>query len=161
MTFFKTLLHPDREDNAERATIANAANLLQVGEFQLLQLAYAEWFGDDMDEATASVVFEAFMLQGQTPAWARHYARKIVDMERQGLLDDVDPRYHRFDNDYFRSRLSDGMRRFLVAATIVVGALGGGIAMASYVVERGGKCANHLPPCVTQQEISLPPARQM
>lgn len=161
MTFFKTLLRPDRDDDSERSAIAQAANLLQVGEFQLLQLAYAEWFGEDMDEATSSAVFEAFMRQGQMPAWARHYARKILDMERQGVLDDIDPRYHRFDNDYFRSRLSDGTRRFLVAATIVVGALGGGIAMASYVVERGGMCTNHLPPCVTQQEIELPPARQM
>ena len=38
--FFQTLIQPDREEHPERALIARAANLLQVGEFQLLQLAY-------------------------------------------------------------------------------------------------------------------------
>lgn len=44
MNFWETLLHPDKEEleNPERRVIANAANILQVGEFQLLQLAYRD-----------------------------------------------------------------------------------------------------------------------
>ena len=42
MKFFKALLRPDREEleSKEKAVISAAANLLQIGEFQLLQLAY-------------------------------------------------------------------------------------------------------------------------
>ena len=36
----KTLIKPDWDDNPERSKILNAANLLQIGEFQLIQLAY-------------------------------------------------------------------------------------------------------------------------
>lgn len=36
MNFFDVLIHPNREENPERAEVARAANLLQVGEFQLL-----------------------------------------------------------------------------------------------------------------------------
>jgi len=44
MNFFETLIHPDREEleNAERVLVCRAANVLQIGEFQLLQLAYKE-----------------------------------------------------------------------------------------------------------------------
>ena len=38
--FFKTLVKPDWDDNPKRTEIIHAANLLQVGEFQLIQLAY-------------------------------------------------------------------------------------------------------------------------
>ena len=45
---WETLLHPDREELAmkERLVVISAANQLQVGEFQLLQLAYREWFDE-------------------------------------------------------------------------------------------------------------------
>ena len=57
MNFFDVLLHPDREELeiGERALVGMAANILQVGEFQVLQLAYMEWFGKDLPEA---LVFE-------------------------------------------------------------------------------------------------------
>ena len=48
--FFQTLLKPDREDPEakERAEVARAADILMIGEFQFLQLAYYEWHGDDL-----------------------------------------------------------------------------------------------------------------
>ena len=36
----KTIIKPDWDDNPKRSEILNAANLLQIGEFQLIQLAY-------------------------------------------------------------------------------------------------------------------------
>ena len=42
--FIRTLLRPDREEtNLGADEIARAANILQIGEFQLLQLAYKDW----------------------------------------------------------------------------------------------------------------------
>ena len=40
--FFHTLIKPDHDDDPEQGVIAEAANILQIGEFQLLQLAYFE-----------------------------------------------------------------------------------------------------------------------
>ena len=36
----KTLVKPDWDDSPKRSEILNAAKLLQIGEFQLVQLAY-------------------------------------------------------------------------------------------------------------------------
>ena len=40
----RTLMKPDWDDNPKRSEILYAANLLQIGEFQLIQLAYNIWF---------------------------------------------------------------------------------------------------------------------
>ena len=42
----KTLFKPDWDDNPKRSEILHAANLLQIGEFQLIQLAYKAWYRD-------------------------------------------------------------------------------------------------------------------
>ena len=39
----KTLIKPDWDDNPKRSLIIQAANLVQIGEFQLIQLAYKAW----------------------------------------------------------------------------------------------------------------------
>ena len=46
----KTLVKPDWDDNPKRSEILNAANLLQIGEFQLIQLAYKVWYKEDLPE---------------------------------------------------------------------------------------------------------------
>ena len=46
----KTLIKPDWDDNTKRSEILHAANLLHVGEFQLIQLAYKTWFREDLPE---------------------------------------------------------------------------------------------------------------
>jgi hypothetical protein len=149
MSFFRTLLRPDHDDNPERSLVANAANLLQIGEFQLLQLAYREWYGHDMGDDVANQVFQSFMIQGRLPPWARHYARKITALDGQGQLQINDAAYHRYDNDYFRSRLPDGVRRFVVATTLVVGVIGGGLTIA----HNAASCSNSvLPPCFDQSD---------
>ncbi len=143
MNFFNTLLHPDHEEHPDRAEVVHAANLLQIGEFQLLQLAFADWFGRDMSSQEADRVFDSFMLRSEVPPWARHYARRIIELDAGGALDENSAAYHRYDCDYFKTRIPDGMRRFVVAVTILAGLLGGGIAMASYTA----KCDGVLPPC--------------
>ena len=39
-----TIIKPDWDDNPIRSEVLDAANLLQIGEFQLIQLAYKVWF---------------------------------------------------------------------------------------------------------------------
>ena len=153
MKFLQALLHPDHDEDPERATIIDAANLLQIGEYQLVQLAFEHWHGREMTAAEGDRYFDLFMLKRRNLPFILHYSRRIVALAETGRLNDAAPEYHRYDRDYFRTPLSDGWRRFVVAATIVVGALGGGLAMASYTVDITGKCSEILPPCVTAQEL--------
>ncbi len=82
--FLHTLLRPARDDIPDRPLVAHAANLPRVGGFQLPRLAYFEWFGHDMNDRAADLLFQAFMIHGQLPAWGRHYARKVIELERAG-----------------------------------------------------------------------------
>ena len=99
MTLLQTLIRPDREESAQRAEVARAANLLQVGEFQFLQLAYSRWHGEEMPEEVINRMFMAYMLHDQVPYWARHHAHHILALDGQGALDEADPAYHRYDRD--------------------------------------------------------------
>ncbi len=117
---WETLLHPDREEFAmkERLVVISAANQLQVGEFQLLQLAYRAWHHKDLPEALVTKLFTSYMLHNRVPHWARHYARRVIALEELGDLDDLDPRYHRYDTDY-HTHVPRGLRRFCVATAVL------------------------------------------
>lgn len=120
----KTLWKPDREENPEQSVVAQAANILQTGEFQVLQLAYREWHGHDMTEEVCNEVFRLYMIQGDIPGWARHYSRRILEAEGRGLIDDSDLAYHRYDQNYV-THVPEGVKHFvwttLVLAVLMVG----------------------------------------
>lgn len=118
--FFETLIHPDREEleMAERTIVGSAANVLQVGEFQFLQLAYREWHDSDMPQALVDRIFSDYMLNNQVPHWARHYARLILTRAEMGTLNDNDPSYHRYDHDY-HTHVPHGVQRFWRAVAIL------------------------------------------
>ncbi len=153
MNFLRTLLRPDLEDEPDKALIGRAANLLQVGEFQFLQLAYFEWHGENLPEAMNDRLFTQYMIRDQVPAWARHYARRIVELDRRNRLDDSDPRYHRFDRDY-RTAAPHGRRQFALAASMLVVVLVGGIVISDLATDRG---TTILPPYFDEKE--LPPIK--
>ena len=46
----KTLIKPDWDENPKRSLIIQAANLVQIGEFQLIQLAYKAWYEKNLPE---------------------------------------------------------------------------------------------------------------
>jgi hypothetical protein len=150
MNFFQTLLRPDLEDEPDKALIGRAANLLQVGEFQFLQLAYREWHGENLPDALNGPLFSQFMLYDRVPMWARHYARRIVELDRQGRLDDSDPRFHQFDNDY-RTTAPHGVRHFALAASMIAVVLVGGIVVSDLSTDRG---TSILPPYFDEKELA-------
>jgi len=127
-----TLLRPDKEElqNPEKTAVARAANCLQVGEFQLLQLAYREWHGEDLPTEQVDRLFQDYMINGVVPPWARHYARQILRLSDRDDLDDNNIRYHRFDHDY-RSEEPGGLRKFIFAVSCLVLFVGGGILLAN------------------------------
>jgi hypothetical protein len=160
MGLLQTLLHPDFEEKTFRAEVARAANILQVGEFQLLQLAYHEWFAREMPEETIDRIFKTYMLKDLVPHWARHYARHILAMEESGTLDWGDLGYHRYDRD-FHTEVPQGRSKFIAAVSIVVLFIGG-LLLASHFITGGSTSV--LPPYFDDRDIppvgtSLAPGR--
>ncbi|MCZ6741714.1 MAG: hypothetical protein O7D27_06085 [Alphaproteobacteria bacterium] len=150
-SLWETLLHPDHEEleMKERLVVISAANQLQVGEFQLLQLAYRAWHHKDLPEALVTKLFTSYMLHNDVPHWARHYARRVIDLEELGDLDDLDPRYHRYDTDY-HTHVPRGLQRFCVAAAGVIIAVFGSIYVADLVVD---SATSMLPPYFEQGDL--------
>ncbi len=151
MNLFETLLHPDREEHPERGEVARAANLLQVGEFQLLQLAYEDWFDKDMPSGECDRLFGAYMLHNQVPHWARRYARHIIGLDVVGMLNDRDPTYHRYDPNFQPRRLPNGVRGFCAASAAIILFIGGGIWLSHLTADHTSQI---LPPYFSDKVIN-------
>jgi len=145
----QTLLHPDREEDPERAEVAKAANLLQIGEFQLLQLAYFDWHGEELRGRLSDQIFQAYMVDSRVPAWARHYARRISQMAELDGLDDNDPAYHRYDCDYYKE-LPLGARRLAIAVFCIAFFLCGAIFVSAIAPT---SVTSILPPYFNEKEL--------
>jgi len=141
----RTLLRPDREEleQSDRADVAKAANILQVGEFQLLQLAYHDWFDEDLPEEMVDQLFHRYMLHDEVPHWANYYARKVLQAEQKGMVDINHPSFHRYDHNYV-THVPKGVIRFAQAALIILFVLGGGMLFSHYAAD--GRSASILPP---------------
>ena len=150
-SFWDTMLKPDHEEleMKERLVVISAANQLQVGEFQLMQLAYREWYNKDLPEALVTKLFTSYMLHHQVPHWARHYARCIIDGYERGELDDNAPKFHRYDHEYHTS-VPRGLQRFCVATAGVIVAVFGSIYVANQVVDSP---TSLLPPYFEEKDL--------
>ena len=82
----KTLVKPDWDDNPKRSEILHAANLLHVGEFQLIQLAYKNWYTEDLPEDKINIIFSEYMVTGIIPIWVTHYAQDILKLNNANVL---------------------------------------------------------------------------
>ncbi|MDX1484142.1 MAG: hypothetical protein R3229_06655 [Alphaproteobacteria bacterium] len=149
MSLLRTLLRPDHDEHPERAEAARAANLIQVGEFQLIQLAYFQWFGEDMPEAVGHRMFHSYMVDNRVPHWLRHYARGIIARDVAGTLDDRDPAYHRYDPAFLKPAHT-GLVRFGFAASVVLICVIGGLWVSH---ELAGKSTSFLPPYFSEEEL--------
>ena len=144
-----TLMRPDREDDPDRGEVIQAANILQIGEFQFLQLAFTEWFGHDMPAHEVDGHFRSFAIRGETPGWAIRHARRIIDWDARGLLAANNPDFHRFDNMHY-SQIPRGARRFAVAVACLALAVGGGLMISHLTVHKG---TSILPPYFDEQDL--------
>ncbi len=151
MSFLRTLLQPDYEESPERALVGNAANILQIGEFQLLQLAYFEWHEQEMPEATTHRVFQAYMVKSEVPPWARSFARKVVDADAAGEIDINHEYFHRYDQNRV-TNYPTGMRKFVIACSLIIGLLGGGLILSHFAAQDGPSV---LPPYFDDRDFKL------
>ena len=97
---FRTLIKPDYDDNPKRSEILNAANLLQIGEFQLIQLAYKVWYNEELPEHKISNIFNEYMITGIIPIWVTHYAQDILKLDKANVLDADNKKYHVYDHEF-------------------------------------------------------------
>lgn len=155
MSFWETLFHPDRAENRQRSEVAQAANILQVGEFQFLQLAYHHWYGQDMPKRLCDTLFREYMLRNRVPSWARHYARQVLMADEQGRIDDQEPHWHRYDEEYV-THVPNGVRLFVLASLLVFGVLTVSVLFSTYVTKAGPQV---LPPYFQDEDVS--PKRAM
>ena len=118
----KTLIKPDWDDNPKRSEILNAANLLQIGEFQLIQLAYKVWFREDLPENKINKIFEEYMIRGIIPIWATYYAKDIIKLDNANILNGYDEKYHVYDHEFGEYIYDDRLRirRGIQYATIII-----------------------------------------
>ena len=106
----KTLLKPDWDDNPKRSEIIQAANLIQIGEFQLIQLAYKTWYKVDLPENKINHIFNEYMITGIIPIWVTYYAQDIIKLDKANVLDSYNKKYHIYDYE-FGKQISDEKQR--------------------------------------------------
>ncbi len=150
----KTLVKPDWDDNPKRSEILHAANLLQIGEFQLIQLAYKVWYGEELPEEKISKIFSEYMVTGIIPVWVTYYAKDILKLDKANVLDGHQKKYHIYDHEFGEYIHSDKQRkrRGVLYATIILFVFIASHLMAvNYVDEPGG----FYPPYV-EKKIAFP-----
>ena len=96
----KTLVKPDWDDNPKRSEILSAANILQIGEFQLIQLAYKVWFRENLPENKINKIFEEYMIREIMPIWVTYYAKDIIKLDNANVLNSYDEKYHVYDHEF-------------------------------------------------------------
>jgi len=107
----RTLIKPDWDDNPKRSEILHAANLLQIGEFQLIQLAYKAWYKEDLPEDKINKIFSEYMVTGIMPIWVTYYAKDILKLDQANVLDNYNEKYHVYDYEFGKYIDNDKQRR--------------------------------------------------
>ena len=107
----RTLIKPDWDDNPKRSEILYAANLLQIGEFQLIQLAYNIWFKKKLPENKINKIFEEYMIKGIIPIWVTYYAKDIIKLDNANVLNGYDEKYHVYDHEFGEQIYNDRQRK--------------------------------------------------
>jgi len=107
----KTLVKPDWDDNPKRSEILHAANLLHVGEFQLIQLAYKVWYKSELPEEKINKIFSEYMVRGIMPIWVTYYAKDIIKLDSVKKLNSYADKYHIYDHEFGKYIDNEKQRR--------------------------------------------------
>ena len=150
----KTLIKPDWDDNPKRSEILHAANLLQIGEFQLIQLAYKIWYKKNLPEEKINKIFSEYMVSGIIPIWVTYYAKDIIKMERAKVLNSYDDKYHIYDHefgDYIPSEKHRKRRGIFYAIIIGIVFIASHYMAINYVEVEGS--AGFYPPYIEKKVV--------
>ena len=150
----RTLVKPDWDDNPKRSEILHAANLLQIGEFQLIQLAYKAWYNEDLPETKINKIFSEYMVTGIIPVWVTHYAQDILKLNKANVLDSFNDKYHVYDHEFgkYISTEKQRKRRGIFYALIIgIVFIASHYMAINYVADEGS--AGFYPPYVEKRVV--------
>ena len=150
----KTLVKPDWDDNPKRSEILYAANILQIGEFQLIQLAYKVWFREDLPENKINKIFEEYMIRGIIPIWVTYYAKDIIKLDNANVLNSYDEKYHVYDHEFGTYIYDNKQRRrrgVLYATIIAIVFIASHYMAINYVEDEGS--AGFYPPYIEKRVV--------
>ena len=150
----KTLIKPDWDDNPKRSEILHAANLLQIGEFQLIQLAYKVWYKEDLPEEKINKIFSEYMVTGIIPIWVTDYAQNILKLNKANVLDSFNDKYHVYDHEFGKYISTEKQRkRRGIFYVLVVGMvfIASHYMAINYVEDEGS--ASFYPPYVEKRVV--------
>mgnify|MGYP001433172007 CR=1 FL=1 len=150
----RTLVKPDWDDNPKRSEILHAANLLHIGEFQLVQLAYKSWYNENLPEDRINKIFSEYMVTGIIPVWVTHYAQDILKLNKANVLDSFNDKYHVYDHEFgkYISTEKQRKRRGIFYALIIGMVFIASHYMAINYVEVEGS-AGFYPPYVEKKVV--------
>ena len=150
----KTLIKPDWDEKPKRSEILHAANLLQIGEFQLIQLAYKVWYNDNLPENKINKIFSEYMITGIIPIWVTYYAKDIIKLDQADVLDSYNEKYHVYDHEFgtYIYNEQQRRRRGILYATIIAFAFIASHYMAINYVE-GEESASFYPPYIEKRVV--------
>ena len=151
---FKTLVKPDWDDNPKRSEILHAANLLHIGEFQLIQLSYKSWYNEDLPEDKINKIFSEYMVTGIIPIWVTDYAQNILKLNKANVLDSFNDKYHIYDHEFGKYISSEKQRRRRgIFYTLIIGMvfIASHYMAINYVEDEGS--AGFYPPYVEKRVV--------
>ena len=150
----KTLVKPDWDDSPIRSEILHAANLLQIGEFQLIQLAYKVWYREDLPEEKINKIFSEYMITGIIPIWVTYYAKDILKLDQANVLNSYHEKYHVYDHEFGQYIYNEKQRRKrgILYATIIAFVFVASHYMAINYVE-DEQSASFYPPYIEKRVV--------
>ena len=137
----KTLVKPDWDDNPKRSEILYAANLLHIGEFQLIQLAYKTWYNKELPEDKINKIFSEYMVTGIIPIWVTFYAQDILKLSKANVLNTYHDKYHVYDHEFGKHISNERQRRrrgIFYALIVIFVFISSHYMAANYVEEPAG-----------------------
>ena len=72
------------------AHVAEAAEVLAIGEFELFRLAHRWWYDAPCDETSLNRAFGEYLLGQTVPPWVRHFCRRVLILAAVNQLDPKD-----------------------------------------------------------------------
>jgi hypothetical protein len=68
-------------------SVLRASSLLSVGEFRVFEIAYEDWYGEPGKEKMIEKYFTPYMFESIVPVWVRHFCKKVLKLDDEGVLD--------------------------------------------------------------------------
>jgi hypothetical protein len=80
----------DQHVPADVRRVTETAEVLQIREFEVFELAHRWWFDRRVDPRTLDQAFADYLLRQDVAAWARQYCRRVLNLAAVNQLDPRD-----------------------------------------------------------------------